>query len=77
MGECTELMLSSQYYEFCLNWTKKGSSHCIKNYHIRPNYRTVRLNFSKALGKLVVKYPPNKGTLELPRLEYPQHMSFS
>ena len=33
-------------------------------YRVRPNYRTVRLNFSKALGKLVVKYPPNKGTLE-------------
>ena len=46
--------------------------HCIKVgfkgvkiiYRIRPNYRTVRLNFSKALGKLAVKYPSNKGTLE-------------
>ena len=32
-------------------------------YHIQPNYRTVHLGFSKALGKLVVKYSPNKGTL--------------
>ena len=29
-------------------------------YRIRPNYRTVCLGFSKALGKLAVKYPPNK-----------------
>ena len=34
------------------------------NYHIRPNYRTVHLGFSKALGKLVVKHPPNMGTLQ-------------
>ena len=33
------------------------------NYRIRPNYRTVRLDFSKLLDKLVVKYQPNKGTL--------------
>ena len=32
-------------------------------YRIRPNYRTVGLGFSKALGKLVVKYSPNKSTL--------------
>ena len=25
-------------------------------YRIQPNYRTVRLDFSKMLGKLVVKY---------------------
>ena len=25
-------------------------------YRIRPNYRTVRLSFSKLLGKLVIKY---------------------
>ena len=33
------------------------------DYCIRPNYRTVRLDFSKLLNKLVVKYQPNKGTL--------------
>ena len=33
------------------------------SYRIRPNYRTVRLEFSKLLNKLVVKYQPNKGTL--------------
>ena len=33
-----------------------------EDYCIRPNYCTVHLGFSKALGKLVVKYPPNKGT---------------
>ena len=27
-------------------------------YHIQPNYHTVRLGFSKMLGKLVVKYVP-------------------
>ena len=32
-------------------------------YCIRPNYCTGCLGFSKTLGKLVVKYPPNKGTL--------------
>ena len=36
-----------------------------KNYRIQPNYRTVRIGFSKMLGKLVVKYVPTytKGTL--------------
>ena len=29
---------------------------------IQPNYRTVRLDFSKLLNKLVVNYQPNKGT---------------
>ena len=35
-------------------------------YLIPPNYRTVRLSFSKILGKLVVKYVPtyNKSTLK-------------
>ena len=35
-------------------------------YHIRPNYRTVRLSFSKLFGKLVVKYVSTyaKGTLK-------------
>ena len=35
-------------------------------YRIRPNYRTMRLGFSKLLGKLVVKYVPTytKGTLK-------------
>ena len=40
---------------------------CIVKYmyvRIRPNYRTVRLDFSKLLNKLVVKYSPNKGTLQ-------------
>ena len=34
-------------------------------YRIQPNYRTVRIGFSKMLGKLVVKYVPTytKGTL--------------
>ena len=32
-------------------------------YRIWPNYLTVHLGFPKALGKHVVKYPPNKGTL--------------
>ena len=32
-------------------------------YRIRPNYRTVPLDFSKLLNKLVVNYQPNKGTL--------------
>ena len=31
-------------------------------YCIRPNYHTVRLDFSKLLHKLVAKYQPNKGT---------------
>ena len=43
------------------NCYDENSYHAI--YRIRPNYRTVRLNFLKALGKLVIKYPPNKGTL--------------
>ena len=34
-------------------------------YLIQPNYRIVRIGFSKMLGKLVVKYVPTytKGTL--------------
>ena len=33
-------------------------------YHIQPNYHTVHLDFSKLLNnKLVVKYPPYKGTV--------------
>ena len=32
-------------------------------YCIQPNYHTVLLNFLKILNKLLVKYPPNKGTL--------------
>ena len=38
-------------------------------YHIRPNYRNVRLGFSNILGKLVVKYVPTytKGTLKKKR----------
>ena len=35
---------------------------CVKTYLIRSNYGTVHLGLSKTLGKLVVKYPPNKGT---------------
>ena len=34
-----------------------------QKYRIRPNYCTVRLDFSKLLKKLAVKYQPNKGTL--------------
>ena len=34
----------------------------LKKYRIRPNYRTVRLDFSKLLNKLLVKYQPNRGT---------------
>ena len=35
----------------------ESSIHILaKNYRIRPNYRTVRIGFSKLLGKLVVKY---------------------
>ena len=35
-------------------------------YHIRPNYRTMCLDFSKLLGKLVVKYVSTytKGTIK-------------
>ena len=38
---------------------------CSNTYRIQPNYRTVRIGFSKMLGKLVVKYVPTytKGTL--------------
>ena len=36
---------------------------CRADYRIRPDYHTVRLDFSKLLNKLLVKYPPNKGTL--------------
>ena len=37
----------------------------MEKYRIQPNYRTVRLGFSKILGKLAVKYVPpyTKGTL--------------
>ena len=37
----------------------------IQTVHIQPNYRTVRLGFSKILGKFVVKYVPTytKGAL--------------
>ena len=30
-------------------------------YRIRPNDHTVRLGFSKLLGKFAVKYPPKMG----------------
>ena len=33
-------------------------SRSILYYRIRPNYRTVRLDFSKILGHFVVKYVP-------------------
>ena len=36
---------------------------CADKYRSQPNYRTMCLDFSKLLNKLVVKYQPNKGTL--------------
>ena len=44
-----------------------SSGHSLSLYYrIRPNYRTVRLGFSKLLGKLVIKYVASytKGTLK-------------
>ena len=43
---------------------------CSITYRIQPNYRTVRIGFSKMLGKLVVKYVPTytKGTLLIKKL---------
>ena len=40
--------------------------HNAVDYRIQSNYRTVRIGFSKMLGKLVVKYVPTyiKGTLK-------------
>ena len=40
-------------------------AYAVMAYRIQPNYRTVRIGFSKMLGKLVVKYVPTytKGTL--------------
>ena len=34
-----------------------------RRYRIQPNYCTVRLCFSRLLKRVVVKYPPKKGTL--------------
>ena len=41
-----------------ISQTEKKTTNKQKNtkYHIRPNYHTVGLGFSKLLGKLVVKY---------------------
>ena len=51
---------SNRQQFYLVQWFK---STC--TYRIQPYYRTVRLGFSKMLGKLMVKYVPTytKGTL--------------
>ena len=44
-------------------YTCKLGGPIIYMYRIRPNYRTVRLDFPKLLNKLLAKYQRNKGTL--------------
>ena len=56
-GEEVEGLFLEQHH------VKKCIGGQIEAYRIRPTYRTVRLGLSKALGNLVVKYSPNKGTL--------------
>ena len=60
---CTDILISNQKHIWCKNYMMFWIL-----YHIRPNYHTVHLGFSKILGKLAVKYVPTctytKGTLK-------------
>ena len=61
------LSVSLDYWLVCLKHQMCQLQPCKRNiiYCIQPNYCTVRLGFSKLLGKLVVKYVSTytKGTL--------------
>ena len=66
--QSTSLERSSMNYwgtkaSFTGSQLSHSASIVVKTYRIRPNYRTVHLDFSKLRNKLVVNYQPNKGTL--------------
>ena len=57
------MYLDKQAWANCVDQDQILGTFSAKKYRIWPNYHTVRLDFSKLLNKLVVKYQPNKGTL--------------
>ena len=63
---CHQTVDWQAYLDFCC-WYMAFKTTCdILCYRILPNYRSMHLGFSKALGKLVVKYVSfyTKGTLK-------------